>query len=95
MLIESSMIKVLELKKQIKDTYGIQESKQELIYNENIVLNDYKLLADYEITPRSLIACNLKQERPRFIIKVKTLTGKTIELDVESTDSIENVKAKI
>jgi len=60
MLIESSMIKVLELKKQIKDTYGIQESKQELIYNENIVLNDYKLLADYEITPRSLIACNLK-----------------------------------
>lgn len=28
-------------------------------------------------------------------IYVKTLTGKTITLDVESTDSIENVKAKI
>jgi len=28
-------------------------------------------------------------------IFVKTLTGKTITLDVESNDSIENVKAKI
>jgi len=28
-------------------------------------------------------------------IFVKTLTGKTITLDVESTDSIENVKSKI
>ena len=28
-------------------------------------------------------------------IFVKTLTGKTITLDVESTDTIENVKAKI
>ncbi|MBL2068918.1 ubiquitin, partial [Klebsiella pneumoniae] len=28
-------------------------------------------------------------------IFVKTLTGKTITLDVESSDSIENVKAKI
>ena len=28
-------------------------------------------------------------------IFVKTLTGKTITLDVEGTDSIENVKAKI
>lgn len=28
-------------------------------------------------------------------IFVKTLTGKTITLDVENSDSIENVKAKI
>ena len=28
-------------------------------------------------------------------IFVKTLTGKTITLDCESTDSVENVKAKI
>ena len=28
-------------------------------------------------------------------IFVKTLTGKTITLDVESSDTIENVKAKI
>ena len=28
-------------------------------------------------------------------IFVRTLTGKTITLDVESTDTIENIKAKI
>lgn len=28
-------------------------------------------------------------------IFIKTLTGKTITLDVESTDSIENIKSKI
>jgi len=42
-------------------------------------------------------------EQAKFVIKilrnmqifVKTLTGQTITLNVESTDSIENVKAKI
>ena len=28
-------------------------------------------------------------------IHIKTLTGKTVDLEVESSDSIENVKAKI
>ena len=32
---------------------------------------------------------------PRMQIFVKTLTGKTITLEVEGSDSIENVKAKI
>lgn len=31
----------------------------------------------------------------RFLSFVKTLTGKTITLDVESSDTIDNVKAKI
>ena len=30
-----------------------------------------------------------------FRISIKTLTGKTITLEVEASDSIENVKAKI
>jgi len=30
-----------------------------------------------------------------MVIFVKTLTGKTITLDVEASDSIENIKAKI
>ena len=32
---------------------------------------------------------------PSMVVHVKTLTGKTVHLDVESTDSIENVKQKI
>ena len=33
--------------------------------------------------------------RPIMQIFVKTLTGKTITLEVESSDTIDNVKAKI
>jgi ubiquitin C len=32
---------------------------------------------------------------PYFIIHVKILNGKTVTLDVESADTIENVRAKI
>merc|ERR1712234_88150 len=34
-------------------------------------------------------------DQPKMQIFVKTLTGKTITLEVESSDTIENVKAKI
>ena len=34
-------------------------------------------------------------KRYRMQIFIKTLTGKTITLDVEASDSIENIKAKI
>ena len=36
-----------------------------------------------------------KQKQFKMQIFVKTLTGKTITLEVESSDTIENVKAKI
>jgi hypothetical protein len=38
---------------------------------------------------------NGKDKKLRMQIFVKTLTGKTITLDVEGTDTIESVKAKI
>ena len=36
-----------------------------------------------------------RQESAKMQIFVKTLTGKTITLEVEASDTIENVKAKI
>ena len=39
-----------------------------------------------------IIDCDSANKRGRF---VKTLTGKTITLDVEPNDTIQNVKAKI
>lgn len=36
-----------------------------------------------------------RQRPPKMQIFVKTLTGKTITLEVESSDTIDNVKAKI
>uniref|UniRef100_J3N0A4 Ubiquitin-like domain-containing protein n=1 Tax=Oryza brachyantha TaxID=4533 RepID=J3N0A4_ORYBR len=49
--------------------------------------------------PLTAAAANRKQGRrrlpPKMQIFVKTLTGKTITLEVESSDTIDNVKAKI
>ncbi len=44
---------------------------------------------------RFLLAVHGTQEAANMQIFVKTLTGKTITLEVEPSDTIENVKAKI
>ena len=46
-------------------------------------------------TLSSLSACNSSSAEDKMQIFVKTLTGKTITLEVESSDTIDNVKAKI
>lgn len=45
--------------------------------------------------PRLPYACSSLRTTTRMQIFVKTLTGKTITLEVESSDTIDNVKAKI
>jgi len=49
----------------------------------------------WRIVPAVLILLLLAMPALAMQIFVKTLTGKTITLDVESTDSLANVKAKI
>ena len=42
-----------------------------------------------------MLSTSTDTNNPKMQIFVKTLTGKTITLEVEPSDSIENVKAKI
>lgn len=53
------------------------------------------LSPDYTCTPSSLAAHQITDSTISMQIFVKTLTGKTITLEVESSDTIDNVKAKI
>ena len=85
---------IQDVKEMIHDEEGIRPSEQRLILYSGKQLEDGRTLSYYDIQNKSNIYLVLRL-RGGMEIFVERLTGKTIPLEVEASDTIENVKSKI
>ncbi|CAG8526889.1 2173_t:CDS:2 [Paraglomus brasilianum] len=86
-------------KKKIHDKEGVPPDQQSLVHNGRH-LEDARTLMDYNFRNETTLLLMIKSAGissgiPLGTIFVKTLTGKTITLTVDSSDTVGNVKQKI
>jgi ubiquitin len=82
-----------DVKAKIAEKEGIPAEQQRLIFGGQ-QLQDAKTLGDYDVGDDATLHLVLRL-RGGMQLFVKTLTGKTVSIEVEEGESIEDVKAKI
>eukprot|EP00425_Heterocapsa_triquetra_P047038 CAMPEP_0195074464 /NCGR_PEP_ID=MMETSP0448-20130528/17561_1 /TAXON_ID=66468 /ORGANISM="Heterocapsa triquestra, Strain CCMP 448" /LENGTH=835 /DNA_ID=CAMNT_0040106721 /DNA_START=33 /DNA_END=2540 /DNA_ORIENTATION=+ len=83
------------VKTKIQDTEGVEPDRQRLVFAGR-QLEDRCTIADYSIQTDSVLQVLLRRDRHCCEkIIVKTLTGKTMEIDVNEADTIADLKDKI
>ncbi|BDA40704.1 probable ubiquitin-NEDD8-like protein RUB1 [Coccomyxa sp. Obi] len=73
---------------------GCIASDEYSISFRGVPFEDHKTLGHYDIPAEATLSLS-RRLRGGMMIKVKTLTGKEIEIDIEPSDTIERVKERV